>query len=606
MSPIEKKSSQIIHQSIAVLPFVNISSDTDNEYFSDGITEEIINALTIIKGLKVTARTSSFAFKGKNMDVRTIGNQLGVRTVLEGSVRKAENRVRITAQLISTEDGTHLWSKNFDRELKDIFALQEEVSTLIADQIRENFGHFEIPSLSQITTTKNVAAYDLLLKGSFHLKRKDFDDVKKAMLFFKEAISVDPNYSEAYAQLGEVYVHAAGFGMMSTKEAHDLARASAENAIAIDAKNAHAYKVLAFVDLFYDWNWESALVNYNLAVSNGLPEQNEFISYYYIFIKEDFERAIAVAQKGTETDPLHVISHWQLGLAYYFARRFKEAIKAFSNALEVDPNFGEALRYRGLVKGYLGKYQEALADIHGALERSSGQGLANLDLLVVKILMGKTKEVLAVVEKSNYVDASDPAFLYALLNMPDEAIYWLNKAYEERSVMMVTLKNYWVWDNIRNDQRFQEMYDRMNFPPSAENLNAPEPIVLGQLAATSLPLLSESEIEYHLKQLEELMEEEKVYTDSLLSLRQVAEKIGLHPNKLSWLLNERLEKNFNEYINAFRLETFKLKAVDPKNSHITILGLAYESGFNSKTRFNSYFKKMEGITPTAWVKKQMP
>lgn len=606
MSPIEKKSSQIIHQSIAVLPFVNISSDTDNEYFSDGITEEIINALTIIKGLKVTARTSSFAFKGKNMDVRTIGNQLGVRTVLEGSVRKAENRVRITAQLISTEDGTHLWSKNFDRELKDIFALQEEVSTLIADQIRENFGHFEIPSLSQITTTQNVAAYDLLLKGSFHLKRKDFDDVKKAMLFFKEAISVDPNYSEAYAQLGEVYVHAAGFGMMSTKEAHDLARASAENAIAIDAKNAHAYKVLAFVDLFYDWNWESALVNYNLAVSNGLPEQNEFISYYYIFIKEDFERAIAVAQKGTETDPLHVISHWQLGLAYYFARRFKEAIKAFSNALEVDPNFGEALRYRGLVKGYLGKYQEALADIHGALERSSGQGLANLDLLVVKILMGKTKEVLAVVEKSNYVDASDPAFLYALLNMPDEAIYWLNKAYEERSVMMVTLKNYWVWDNIRNDQRFQEMYDRMNFPPSAENLNAPEPIVLGQLAATSLPLLSESEIEYHLKQLEELMEEEKVYTDSLLSLRQVAEKIGLHPNKLSWLLNERLEKNFNEYINAFRLETFKLKAVDPKNSHITILGLAYESGFNSKTRFNSYFKKMEGITPTAWVKKQMP
>ncbi|MEZ4800907.1 MAG: helix-turn-helix domain-containing protein [Flavobacteriales bacterium] len=484
--------------------------------------------------------------------------------------------------------------------------MQEEVSTLIADQIRENFGHFEIPSLSQFPSTSNVAAYDLLLKGSFHLKRKDFDDVKKAMYFFKEAIGVDPNYSEAHAQLGEVYIHAAGFGMMSTKEAHELARASAENATAIDPKNAHAYKVLAFVDLFYDWNWESALDNYNNALSNGLPEQNEFISYYYIFIKEDFERAIAVAKKGTETDPLHVISHWQLGLTYYFARRFKDAIVAFNNALEVDPNFGEALRYRGLVKGYLGKYQEAIADIQGALERSSGQGLANLDLLVVKILMGKTKEVLAVIEKSEYVDASDPPFLYALLDMPNEAIFWLNKAYEERSVMMVTLKNYWVWDNIRSDKRFQELYDLMSFPPSTENLNAPEPIVLGQLSGASLSLLSESEIEHYLKQLEKLVQEEKVYTDSLLSLRQVAEKIELHPNKLSWLLNERLEKNFNEYINAFRLETFKSKAIDPKNSHITILGLAYESGFNSKTRFNGYFKKMEGITPTAWVKKQLP
>jgi TolB-like protein/AraC-like DNA-binding protein/Tfp pilus assembly protein PilF len=605
MNTLQKITNQTTHKSIAVLPFVNMSSDPDNEYFSDGITEEIINALTTVQGLKVIARTSSFTFKNKNIDVRTIGRQLGVSTVLEGSVRKMKNRVRITAQLINTNDGTHIWSKNFDRELEDIFALQDEVSMLIADQIRENFGHFEIPSFSHLSPTQNIEAYDLWLKGSFHLKRKDFDDIKKSISFFKDAISVDPNYAEAFSMLGEAYIHAAGFGMMSTMEAHELARESAEKAIASDTENAHAHKVLAYVKLFYDWDWEAALAAYNKAIAYGLPEQNEFISYYYIFITEDFEKAIQVAKKGIEIDPLHVISHWQLGLTYYFARRFKESIAAFSGALEVDPNFGEALRYRGLVKGYLGKYREALTDIHRALELAGGQGLANLDLLVVKILMGKKKEVLAVVEKSEYVDSSDPAFLYSLLGMPDEAVFWLKKACEERSVMMVSLKNFWVWDNLRGDSRFQEMYDQMNFPPSIENRNTPEPVNISQAAITNTSLINESEIEYYLQQLKQLMHGEEIYTDSLLSLRQVAEKTGLHPNKLSWLLNEHLNKNFNEYINAFRLETFKRKALDPKNKHLTILGLAYESGFNSKTKFNGYFKKMEGITPTAWMKKQV-
>ena len=156
MSRIPQNINSVIEftKSIAVLPFVNMSADPDNEYFSDGITEEIINALTTIQGLKVIARTSSFAFKGKNIDVRTIGNQLGVTTVLEGSVRKVSNRVRITAQLISTDDGSHIWSKNFDREMKDIFGLKAEISLLIADQIRENFGYLEIPSFPNAIPTQ--------------------------------------------------------------------------------------------------------------------------------------------------------------------------------------------------------------------------------------------------------------------------------------------------------------------------------------------------------------------------------------------------------------------------------------------------------------------
>lgn len=591
--------------SIAVLPFVNMSTDPENEYFSDGITEEIINALTTVKGLKVIARTSSFAFKNKNIDVRTIGDKLGVSTVLEGSVRKVKKRVRITAQFISTNDGTHFWSKNFDRDLEDIFELQDEISLLIADQIRENFGHIEIPSFHNTTPTQNIEAYDLWLKGSYHLKRKDFEDIKNAMKLFKDAIKVDPNYSDAYAFLGEAYIQAAALNILPNHEGNVLARNVAEKAIELNLENAKAHMVLAYVELFSDWNWDAALTEYDKAIKYGYSDQNEFITYYYIFIKEDFERAIQVAKRETETDPLHVHTHWQLGLTYYFARRFEDSIAAFNKALEIDSNYAEAIRFRGLVWGYLGKYKEALIDINRALELIGGLGLANLDLLVVKILMGKKEEVLGVLKRTKYIDSSDPAVLYSLLNMPEEAIYWLEKAYEEHSVNMATLKTFWVWDNLRDNVRFKEIYTQMNFPPSIKNKHNLAPITISQSTFINPSLLSKDEIDYYLEQLDKLMKEDEIYLDPAISLRNLAEKMDLQPNKLSWLINEQIGKNFNEYINAFRLISFKEKALNPNNSHLTLLGLAYESGFNSKSVFNVFFKKMEGMTPKAWLKSQI-
>ncbi|MGB0391582.1 MAG: adenylate cyclase, partial [Salibacteraceae bacterium] len=183
------------NKSIAVLPFINLSTDADNEYFSDGITEEIINALTTIKGLKVIARTSSFVFKNKNVDVREIGNQLGVKTVLEGSVRKANKKVRITAQLIDVEDGSHIWSKNFDRELQDIFELQDEISLLIADQLRENFGHFELEEHLVEAPTNNIEAYNFYLKGRHHHLKWNANDLLLGVEFYKESIQLDPDFA---------------------------------------------------------------------------------------------------------------------------------------------------------------------------------------------------------------------------------------------------------------------------------------------------------------------------------------------------------------------------------------------------------------------------
>ncbi len=594
-------------KSIAVLPFVNMSSDPDNEYFSDGITEEIINALTKVQGLKVIARTSSFSFKNKNVDVRTIGEKLGVNLILEGSIRKVKNKVRITAQLIEAADGSHLWAKNIDRELENIFELQDEISLLIADQIREHFGHLNIQPHLHSIPTKSPEAYDLLLKGSYFLKRKDLDDVKKALGYFQSAVDLDPNYAEAYAYIGETYLHHSGFGLISSTEAHAKARNAAKKAIQLNEQEPLAHKVMAYIHFFYDWDWDAALKEYNLAIQYGLSHQNEFITYYYIFIEKDYDRAINIAKKVLETDPLHIITHWQLGLCYYFAERFEEALFAFQNALDFDHNFAEAHRWKGLVLGYLGKYEPAIEAINRALEISNGEGIANIDRLTVKILRGEKEEVLLSIQNMDFMDSSDPASLYALLNMPDEAIFWLEKAYQERSVMLVSLKHFWIWDNLRSDTRFQKIYERMNFteqsnyvPKAVSAISAKEI----QKATASLSLMSEKEINILLPQLKKCMEVENLYLDPALSLRFLAKRLDVHPNKLSWLLNEFIGNNFNGYVNTFRLVTFKQKALDPNNSHLTLLGLAYESGFNSKTVFNAFFKKMENMTPRAWVKSQ--
>ncbi|MDF9800844.1 tetratricopeptide (TPR) repeat protein [Catalinimonas alkaloidigena] len=565
------------------------------------MSEEIINALSRINGLKVTARTSSFAFKGLKEDVRIIGNKLGVASVIEGSVRKAGKRVRITIQLIRTDNGFHLWSENFDRKLSDIFALQDEISLLVADKIRENFDHMEISDHLVTSKTSNAEAYQLLLKGSFHFKRKDLEDIQKALAYFQDALQLDPDYAEAHAFIGETYLHYAGFNLITAEKGHSEAREAAEKALQINENEARAHKVLAYIHLFYDWDWDGAIASYNRAIESGLTNENEFITYYYIFIQKDYDQAIRIAKENVVKDPLHVISHWQLGLCYYFAGRFEEALHAFEQSLQQDSNFSESLRWKGVVLGYLGRFEEALTAIEQALTITRGEGLALLDRLTVKILQQEHAGVVEEIEQMQHLDPCDPAALYSLLNMPEKAVAWLEKGLEARSVMMVSLKHFWIWNNIRQDAAFQRIYKSMHFHEQRALKADPRSHQLQEGGAAKL---SSEEIVEVTEAISQLLMDEANVTDQSLSLRSLAEAVNLHPNKLSWLLNRHVGKNFNEFINQYRLEIFKQKALAPDNHHLTLLGLAYESGFNSKSVFNDYFKKSTGLTPRAWVKAQ--
>jgi len=446
-------------RSIAVLPFVNMSNDPEQDYFSDGITEEILNSLVKIEGLKVAGRTSSFSFKGKNEDIRTIGDKLGVSMVLEGSVRKSAKQVRITAQLINVEDGFHLWSETYNRELKDIFSVQEEIANHIVDQLK-----LQVQEVYETKAgTQNMEAYELFLKGSYFF-RKDLEGKRKSLTYFQKAIEQDPDYAEAYAFIGETYLKLAGFNLMSSAEANSKARTVAKKAISLDEFEPRAHKVLAYIHLFYDWDWEATLTEYNKAIQYGLPHQNEFIIFYYILIHNNFDLAIRISEQIIERDPLHVENLWQHAMCYYFAGRFEESLLFFDKTLELDPNFSEAHNWKGVVLAHLGKYEEAFASLEIATEITKGEGMAGINLLAVKILLGKKDEVLPIIRSMEFIDPVDPAMLYTLLGMYDEAIFWLERAYRERSIAMVTLKHYWVWDPIRNDPRFIEIYNRMNFP----------------------------------------------------------------------------------------------------------------------------------------------
>lgn len=592
--------SEVPERSIAVLPFLNLSTHPEDEYFSDGITEEIINALSLIQGLKVIARTSVFSLKGKNLDAREIGNKLGVNLLLEGSLRKAANKVRISVQLVTAENGFRIWTEKYDRELDDIFAIQDEIANCVLERLQLELEK----NFTSNNYTQNTEAYQLLLKGIYFFRR-DFDGNLKALEYFKKAAEVAPDYGEAYAYMGETLIHHAASGIISTIDAHEQARAYAYTALGLNKYDPRAHKVLAFIHLFYDWNWDAAIESYQKAVRYGLPNQNDFIIYYYIFLENDVDKAIEIAQKLLETDPLHFGSYWQVGISYYFAARFEPAIEAFNKAIELEPSNSETYHWKSTALGFLKKFDEAKIASQKAIALSEDNPWAHFSHLILKVLLGQEKEVLQSVESQEFLDPMDPALLYAMMGMKDEAFVKLEEGYKAKSVMMVTLKHYWMWDAIRDDERFQAMIERMNFP---ENV-LQEPIISSRTLPTSSDqkgstTTPDPETLATLEQLKLLMDEDEIYLNPSLSLRELAQSLQIHPNKLSWLINENLGKNFNEYINSWRLTAFQQKALDPENSNITLLGLAYESGFNSKSVFNEFFKRSTGLTPRAWVKSR--
>jgi len=328
--------------SIAVLPFLNLSAERENEYFSDGITEELLNALAKVDGLLVTSRTSSFAFKGKNIDIRDIGKQLGVKTVLEGSVRKYGNRVRVTAQLINANDGYHKWSETFDRNLEDIFSVQDELANSIVEQLKKTITIQKPADPLVKISTKNIDAYNLYLKGLFNWNKWAPDFMQKAIKYFEDAVESCPDFPLAYARLSACYTFLGAAGFLSNKIAYTKAKEFALKSFDLDNSLLDAQISLGMVKYFSDWDWEGAEKCFLKALEIN-PNSGETHQYYSMLLTTlgYHKKALKEAELAYQMDPLNASISYILAFAYFNNNLFDLAIDQHSKTIEIDSEFGD-------------------------------------------------------------------------------------------------------------------------------------------------------------------------------------------------------------------------------------------------------------------------
>jgi adenylate cyclase len=461
-------------KSIAVLPFVNMSADPENEYFSDGISEEILNSLTHVEGIQVTARTSAFSFKGKNEDVREIGNKLGVANILEGTVRRAGKKMRINVQLINTADGYHVWSEAYDSELEDIFQVQDEIATKIVTKLKENFAITDKKESIVKTPTENIEAYNLYLKGRYYWNKSNPEDILRAIKTFEEAIKLDPNFALPYCALSYCYSFMGSSGLMPPSEAYPKAKDHTLKAIELDPNHAESYLSLATIKFYHNWDFEGAEASLNKAQDLGLNSSlfNQ-VHGWFLIAKGDFEKAIEKIQQALALDPLSLPLISTLGDAYSFAGRFDEGLEQYNKLIEMEPNFRRGFEGRGMIYLAMGENDKAVKDFeqYHKLVGNPLKGLSSLGHAYAAA--GRTDKALEVVQKLKLREQNEPgvllhmdyAFLYSGMKQFDLAFEYLNKTYEQRMGIaclgMIFCIRYPMLKELKTDPRFKELIQKM-------------------------------------------------------------------------------------------------------------------------------------------------
>ncbi len=460
-------------KSIAVLPFTNISADTENEYFCDGLAEELLNALAKIEDLKVAARTSAFSFKGKNTNVSEIGNVLKVKTVLEGSVRKSGNRIRIAVQLVNASDGYHLWSERYDREMKDIFEVQDEITLAVVDALKVKlFGAEKLAVLKRYTN--NPKAYQLFLKGRYHWYKFTPENVRKSRDYFQQAIDLDPSYAPGYAGLSEFYGISSALGMMPPNEGWPKAEALMIKAQQLDDTLSEGHNGLAAIRMFYyrDWDGAEREIKRAIELNPNFAEVHHLYAYCLAAIGR-LNDAIAEMQRALELDPLSLTYQRYLGKCFYYTRKYDEAIREYYQALELDAN--NAWVYEEIGNTYERKEMsdETVAAWQQAMTLVGDNELVEI-LNTAYAGGGFTKALLAVAEKrlerlnersksGEYVPAIEFARLYLRLGDKERAFEWLEKASEERNSFPLYISVDPFYDSLRGDPRFHDLLRRVGF-----------------------------------------------------------------------------------------------------------------------------------------------
>ncbi len=451
---------------LVVLPFVDMSPEQDQEYFCDGIAEEIISTLTRVSGLRVISRTSAFAFHGRDLDITEIGRRLSVGAALEGSVRKAGTRVRVTAQLVNAENGYQLWSRRFDRHLSDVFAIQDEIATTIVDALR-----LELTSPPPATrASSDVAAHDVYLRGKYALNKWRDDAMRQAIADFREAIAQDASFAPAYAALAEAHMWLySALGIVSAQESVPHARSAVDHALALDPTLAEAHKVAALIAMNHDWDRhgsEEALTR-ALRCGPGSAAAHLWNAWRLALLERRFDQAILELEEAERLDPLDLQVKTQIGYVHYFNHDLDRAIEQFERVLAMEPGFAFAHYALGDACTQRGEYDRAFAAFHKAIDlggRSANhigvlgyaygraghrdQARAHLDELTARAAQG-------------YVSPMWMALVHLGLSDLDGLFAWLHRAVEERDGSLILITAAVEFDPVRGDPRFTSLLRRM-------------------------------------------------------------------------------------------------------------------------------------------------
>ena len=453
--------------SLAVLPFANLSADKENEYFSDGLAEDIIDALTQVPGLRVMARTSAFAFRGKDQDVREVGARLNVEHILEGSVRRAGNRVRVTAQLVKSSDGYHLWSQRFDREMTDIFAIQDEISQAIVEKLRVRLAEDR-----DLTRRRAVDpdAFQLYLKGQYYWNKTTLEGVLKGMECFQHAIDKDPSYALAYSWLSHCY-SMLGVNYRPPHETFPKGKALALRALELDSAIAEPHVSIAAGQIFYDWDWAGA--GYHLDRAIALSPSYAFahnLKAYHSELMGRPDEAMSEITRAQELDPLALVVNLDVGVRHYFARRYDRAIEQFQGVREIEPNTALVPYFLWLACEQQGDYGRALAELQRLSPAAAGpetgsrrQGPLTRESYMAAVWEERPR--LQELRDRRIISAGDVAAIDTSLGETDLAFEWLEKAYQDRESRLPWIKLDPRFDALRADARFEGLLRRMNLHP---------------------------------------------------------------------------------------------------------------------------------------------
>ncbi len=441
-------------KSIAVLPFVDMSQAKDQEYFCDGISEELLDALAKVEGLRVVARTSSFSFKGKNADVSEVGNKLNVQNVLEGSLRREGNRIRITAQLINARDGFHLWSETYERELQSVFAVQDEITRAIVDALKIKLA---VAPLKR--PQRNTEAYDLFLKGRYYLIKGEPDAIKKAIGYFNQALEKDPNDALAYTGLADSY--------SQDTETMTQAKAAVQKALELDDTLAEAHSSLAYIKFHVDWDWAGTEKEFRRALELN-PNHAEARHWYSHFLMAmgRINESLTESKRALELDQLDPNIKTHLGWHYLYARQYDLAIVQLQKTLEMDPSWGHRHQLLGFAYEQKAMYKEAAEEFRKAKEadKVTPGDIGHLEAVSgnkdgARKILGECKQER--LSNGGHGSSYSIALIHAGLGEKDQALEWLANAYHEHSGGLVNLKAEPRFDDLRADPRFGELLRRM-------------------------------------------------------------------------------------------------------------------------------------------------